>query len=429
VAVLGNNYVNAHVGEVVAVLGDVELGPDAVVDREVVCVGGQLRRDPKAIVHGEVQNIAPGGNALNFDWLTAWITNCLLYARPLAFGPHLMWAWWIALTYLGVYALIALVAPGAVTKCVGTLEECPGKSILAGVLTLLLTPVAYLLLMLTIAIVIGILLIPIFSLGLFFAGLFGKVVMLAWLGRRITKLFKADAMVPAVIAVLIGGAIVLGLYTVPVLGFIVYKILGILGLGVVVYTLLLAIKSSRPAKVRPVAVPPASVVSAPISTAGSEGTVLPPRLEEVGVTAPVASLPPVISASTLERVGFWPRFGAALLDAAMVGILFGMLHSVWSGFGGGFRGFLLWFAVYHVVMWTMKATTIGGIICGLKLVRLDDRPIDWGVAIVRSMIGFLSFVVFGLGFIWVAFDDEKQSWHDKIVGTTIVRVPKGTSLL
>ena len=43
--------------------------------------------------------------------------------------------------------------------------------------------------------------------------------------------------------------------------------------------------------------------------------------------------------------------------------------------------------------------------------------------------GFLSLFVAGLGFIWVAFDDEKQSWHDKIAGTTIVRVPKGTPLL
>ncbi len=61
--------------------------------------------------------------------------------------------------------------------------------------------------------------------------------------------------------------------------------------------------------------------------------------------------------------------------------------------------------------------------------RLDDRPIDWGVAIVRGLAAFLSLVVAGLGFIWVAFDDDKQSWHDKIAGTTIVHVPKGTSLI
>jgi uncharacterized RDD family membrane protein YckC len=54
---------------------------------------------------------------------------------------------------------------------------------------------------------------------------------------------------------------------------------------------------------------------------------------------------------------------------------------------------------------------------------------DWGVALVRGLSAFLSLVVFGLGFIWVAFDDAKQSWHDKVAGTTIVKVPKGTPLL
>lgn len=413
VAILGSNYINSHVkGEVVAIFGNVELGPKAVVDGELVCVGGEVRRDPKAVVNGEVQNIAVGG----FEWFTAWVTECLLYGRPLAFGPHLMWAWWIALTYLGVYALLALVAPGAVEKCVLTLEERPGKSILAAVLTLLLTPMAYLLLVLTLAIVIGIVLIPIFSLGLFFAGIFGKVVMLAWLGRRITKLVNAEAKTPAVITVLVGGVLVLGLYTVPVLGFVVYKLLGVLGLGVVVYTLLLSIQSRPPASSR-------RVVG---SGASSVGAIVPPLLNESVGDSPITPLPPVISASTLERAGFWLRVGAALLDVVLVGILFLMLRSLWHGFGGVFP---LWFAVYNVVMWATKSTTIGGIICGLKVVRLDDRPVDWGMAIVRGLSAFLSLAMFGLGFIWVAFDDEKQSWHDKIAGTTIVRVPKGTSLV
>jgi uncharacterized RDD family membrane protein YckC len=109
-----------------------------------------------------------------------------------------------------------------------------------------------------------------------------------------------------------------------------------------------------------------------------------------------------------------------------VGIAFGMIQSLWHGFGGVFP---FWYAVYCVVMWATKGTTVGGIICGLKLVRLDDRPVTWSVAIVRALGAFLSLVVAGLGFIWVAFDDEKQSWHDKIAGTTIVRVPKGTPLL
>ncbi len=419
VAVLGSIYVNGKVkGEVVAVLGDVELGPDAEVSGEVVCIGGKLKRDPKAIVKGNVQNIALGGHACNFDWLHAWFEKCLFYARPLAFDARLMWAWSIAFGFLGFYALIALLAPQGVNKCVQTLEEKPGFSLLASVLAMLLTPVAFLLLVLTMFIAIGFILIPLFSLGLFIAALFGKVVILAWLGRRITKLFGDGPLAQPVFGVLIGGVMVLGLYTVPVLGFILYKLIGLLGLGVVLYTLISSMKSKRPAGPAPMT---------PVNTAA-----VPPLAGEnisAGVApaaAVVAGLPPVISAATLPRAGFWLRFAASLIDLILVGFVFSMMRKILFGVGDVYP---LWLTIYAVVMWATKGTTIGGIICGLKVVRLDDRPLDWSIAIVRALSAFLSLVFAGLGFIWVAFDDDKQSWHDKIAGTTIVVVPKGTPLL
>jgi uncharacterized RDD family membrane protein YckC len=49
--------------------------------------------------------------------------------------------------------------------------------------------------------------------------------------------------------------------------------------------------------------------------------------------------------------------------------------------------------------------------------------------VVRGLGGFISLAVLGLGYIWVAFDPERQSWHDKIAGTTIVHMPKGVSLI
>ena len=57
-------------------------------------------------------------------------------------------------------------------------------------------------------------------------------------------------------------------------------------------------------------------------------------------------------------------------------------------------------------MWKYKGTTIGGIICGLKVVRLDDRELDWPTAVVRALGCFLSMAVAGLGFLWVVFDSE-----------------------
>jgi len=426
VSVLGNTYVNGEVrGEVVTVFGNVELGPKAVINGEVVCIGGQLTRDAKAVVKGNIQNIAVAGRHFDFSSLTAWFTECLLYGRPLAFDSRLIWAWTLALGLLGFYALIALIAPAGVMKCVETLEQRPGSSLLAALLTMLLTPVAFILLALTLFIAIGFVLIPLLSLGLFFAALFGKIVMLAWLGRRITRLLGDGPLAHPVFGVLIGGMIVLGLYTIPIVGFITYKLVGILGLGVVVFTLINKLNASRPPKPSRSAVPRVGVAAAgmvtPTADAGGE---VPPT------DAPLLSAaPPVISAATLTRVGFWHRLGASLLDCILLGIVTGISSSVLHGWltPGGSLPF--WFAVYCVVMWATKGTTIGGIICGLKVVRMDDRPLDWSVAVVRALGGFLSLAVAGLGFIWVAFDDEKQSWHDKIAGTTIVKVPKGTSLV
>jgi uncharacterized RDD family membrane protein YckC len=91
--------------------------------------------------------------------------------------------------------------------------------------------------------------------------------------------------------------------------------------------------------------------------------------------------------------------------------------------------FLLLYAAYCIILWALRGTTVGGIVCNLKVVRLDDRPVDWPTALVRALGGFLSLFAAGLGFIWVAFDEQKQSWHDKIAGTAVVITPKGTSLV
>jgi uncharacterized RDD family membrane protein YckC len=114
--------------------------------------------------------------------------------------------------------------------------------------------------------------------------------------------------------------------------------------------------------------------------------------------------------------------GALLLDVVLVGILLHQVHE-------GPRLEMLVLAAYGAVMWKLKASTIGGIICGLQVVRLDGRPIDWPTAIVRALGCFLSLAIAGLGFLWIAIDSERQSWHDKIAGTVVVRAPKGVSLL
>lgn len=429
VAVLGNVTINGTVdGQVVAVMGGVQLGPKAVVNGEIVTVGGGLEKAPGAVAKRGVQQIPFLGKKLpRMDWLRAWVGDCLMWGRPLWFGEHLGWVWGLALSFFAFYVFLALVFGRAVTKCAETLEQRPGGTILTSFLAALLTPV----LMIVLAVTgVG----PILLLFAVFIGmLFGKAALLVWLGRRY------GLRVP-VLAALAGGITLLAFYLIPLLGLLLWKFTGLLGFGMVVHTLILSARSSRPAApvapvgsgVPPPVTPPpaASFAEAPtpasVLPAGAAG--VPPSVMP-HPPGPVGAVPAqAISAASFERAGFWLRLGAAALDVVLIGIVFnfmeGFLRHLYL-----LDSFPLWLGIYCVAMWATKGTTIGGIVCGLKVVRLDDRPMDWPTAIVRGLGAFLSLAIAGLGFIWVAFDNEKQSWHDKIAGTTIVRVPKGVSLV
>lgn len=419
VAVFGDVFVNGHVrGDVVAVFGDVELGPEAEVDGKVVCIVGTVRRDPRATLSHGVQKFGVGGPPGFRVKLKAWIQNCLLLGRPLAVGPNLGWAWGIAGVFLGFYLLLALVFRGGIETCVQTLAMRPGASAITALLTVFICPVAMILLILT---GVGIFFVPFVGLALFFASLFGMAAVLAWLGFKVTRLFGGGSSGHPAPAILIAGLIVLGLYTVPFLGFVVFKVLGWLGMGVVIFTVLRTMKREGPA--RAVTASAADATNAAVGgigdvpgAAAAEPDGLPP------IVAKSTAGPSAISAVMLPRAGFWIRFAALLLDVVVLAIIALLLT-------GGGRLALFGLAAYAAVLWKINGTTIGGVICGLKVVRLDGRPIDWGTAIVRTLGCFLSLAVAGLGFIWVVIDDQSQSWHDKIAGTTVVRVPAGGSLV
>ena len=435
VAVMGSVYVNGVVdGDVVAVLGNVELGPEARVRGNVVIVGGNLTRDPAAYVGGGIQRVFETDWA-DFEWLKPWIDRCLLYGRPLAFAHGLGWAWGIALGALALYLFMAFLFHGAVEQCARILEQKPGQSFLAAILTILLTPVVIVLLCIT---VLGIIAIPFLGLGLLCAAVFGKVVVLATIGRRCTPMLANQPVVHTVVGVLVGSAIVLALYTIPVIGFIVYQLVGLVGMGVVAYALLIALRSRREGRGTGgsgAAQSYANTASAaemggasnlPPDTAGRP----PPAASDPGggasATGASASSPPpapaAVISSTLPRAGFFIRMAALLLDALLVAVVLHILRA-----DGDTE--LIVLAAYGAVMWKLRGTTIGGIVCGLRVVRLDGRPIDWPTAVVRALSCFLSLVVAGLGFLWIAIDAEKQSWHDKIAGTVVVQAPKGSSLL
>ena len=431
VAVMGSVTINGKVGgEVVAVMGDVVLGPKAEVDGDVVAIGGTLQRDPGAIVRGEVTRVGVGKLSVaklqTPSALRAWWDHALGHGALFGFGAGLGWLAVPVLLALGFYALLALVFPGGIRRTGDMLVQRPGAVVLSALLTLMALPVLFILLLVT---VVGI---PVALLGLpagiVFGVAFGKTAIYGLVCR---KLMQDRA--PLAVSVLIGGVVFALLFAAPVAGLALAALTAALGLGCSIAALLTAGKSPATptfpeVPFAPPVVPATAAMGAaspaPAAQSAGFGTAeqVPPMMN---AAASAAAMPtPVIAMApnvTLPRAGFWIRAAALLIDLILIGVIFGPLsagHLILPGL-----------AAYGAVMWKYKGTTIGGIVCGLRVVRLDDRPLDWPTTVVRALGCFLSLAVAGLGFVWVVFDSERQSWHDKIAGTVVVRPPRGASLV
>jgi uncharacterized RDD family membrane protein YckC len=121
----------------------------------------------------------------------------------------------------------------------------------------------------------------------------------------------------------------------------------------------------------------------------------------------------------LPRAPFFDRAAAFVLDVILVLILQDLLAP--DRRDGAFFVFLL---AYHIGFWTWKGTTVGGLICQLRVTRMDGAPMRFVDALVRGLASIFSLAVLGLGCLWILKDPERQAWHDKIAGTYVVKVPR-----
>jgi uncharacterized RDD family membrane protein YckC len=58
----------------------------------------------------------------------------------------------------------------------------------------------------------------------------------------------------------------------------------------------------------------------------------------------------------------------------------------------------------------------------IKVVSVNGGNLTYGQAILREVLGkWLSGLFLNLGYLWTVFDSKKQSWHDKIAGSVVIR--------
>ena len=135
------------------------------------------------------------------------------------------------------------------------------------------------------------------------------------------------------------------------------------------------------------------------------------------------------------RATFWQRFLAALLDGILIGIVSSLLNAIFGDGRGLTVGYIynpedpsagaiqLVIAIIYSVYFhgSPSGQTVGKKVRNIRLVGdKDGAPVGYGTAALRYLASILSTIVCLLGYLWMLWDDNKQTWHDKIASTIVV---------
>ena len=423
VVVLGDVEIMGEVtGDLVVVAGNATLREGAVVGGTATAVGGRLKVHDQAQVHGDQEEIvAP---IPNLRGIGDYSLKGLMRARP--FPPGVRLAWVVAGVCLLFYLLLNLLFPKPIQNCLGVLQNRSVASFFVGLLSLIMFPLVVIFLAIT---VVGILAIPFLVCGFLVALLFGKIAIFRLTGQRFGHQIGAAILEKPIFALMVGAIIFSLLYMIPIIGLAVWGLAATMALGAGVLavfdggkeTALVAAPAGvappgivvRPAPIQPVITTP----SLP-STIGIANPA-PPLTPATPVSA--ATPPPFPgSAASMQRVGFWLRFWATFIDYILLAIII-----IPTGLP---PLFLIVAMAYFIGLWTWKGSSIGGLILRIRVVQTNGRPVDFPVALIRSLASIFSGLVFGIGFFWAGWTRDKQSWHDKISDTIVVRTrPNGVN--
>jgi serine/threonine-protein kinase len=121
------------------------------------------------------------------------------------------------------------------------------------------------------------------------------------------------------------------------------------------------------------------------------------------------------------RANFGQRLVAAIIDGIIVGIVGGIIQVTANSTIGGLVSLAIGIAYYGWLEGSPSGQTVGKRVMNIRVYDLrQGGPIGTGRAIGRYFARILSTIPCLLGYFWMLWDKEKQTWHDKLVGSVVV---------
>jgi uncharacterized RDD family membrane protein YckC len=142
-----------------------------------------------------------------------------------------------------------------------------------------------------------------------------------------------------------------------------------------------------------------------------------------------------IVATGIQYATFGQRFVAALIDGILLRMVSGIVQSVLRMFFfamptrqmgalGAFSFALsicLTWLYYALMESSSQQATLGKMAMKLVVTDLDGHPITFGRATGRYFASLLSGAVCLIGYLTMLNDPRRQTWHDKLAGTLVLK--------
>ena len=130
--------------------------------------------------------------------------------------------------------------------------------------------------------------------------------------------------------------------------------------------------------------------------------------------------------------GLLRRLSAIFYDSWLIAALWMLGVTVDTFIGAGSEGSHLGLRLYIVFstvaffswFWIHGGQTLGMRAWRLKLLSRDGGAVSLRQSVIRCAAALLSLLVLGLGYLWMIFDRDGLTWHDRLSGTRLVMLEK-----
>jgi uncharacterized RDD family membrane protein YckC len=155
-----------------------------------------------------------------------------------------------------------------------------------------------------------------------------------------------------------------------------------------------------------------------------EPPAVPPQ-ETPAAAAPPPPAQPAYAPSgpSGPRASFGRRFVAFLIDYVILVVIYLVVFAISNQALGTLASIAVGLAYFAFLEGGPRGQTLGKMALGIRVIDFSSGgPIGYGRGALRYVGRILSQLVCFLGYLWMLWDKEKQTWHDKIATTVVVPV-------